>query len=229
MNGSSNMSLFRTIACALTRFTLIPVLAVSGCAVDASGHANQGRAIGDTDEEMSIPENAIRIDPEVIISDDMPVELQEHIRRYPYVMPTIAAPAEDTLEFKSFGITPRFQVKTSDISGAGTDAHVYIWVHDSVLGWEPNNGSSPGWNLNLPNHDDFERDEFDTYLLTGESQESSVDFIFLVRDNVGTNPEWHVDFVNTLSLVGSSGSDQKRCTINAWVTPSGVQPACSKF
>jgi hypothetical protein len=168
-------------------------------------------------EVNGVPEGLVAIDPDAIITDDMPEDLKEHIRSRPYLMEATPIAEEAGVEYKA--LVPRFVVHTGDVSGAGTDAFVYVFVK-TERGWEPHDPATlnSGWNLNKANYDDFERNATDTYTLSGLQQVGNTpSAVRIGQDGTGSNSRWNVASVKVDSLVNGS-IVQKTCNFNpSWV------------
>ena len=103
-------------------------------------------------------------------------------------------------------------VKTGDRKGAGTDANVWLVLHDE------HGKSSKETKLNSLLHNDHERGETSSYGISAANDlHGKITKVEFWRDNFGLGDDWHVDFIK----VENRKTKQIYCfPIHRWIKPN---------
>lgn len=82
----------------------------------------------------------------------------------------------------------RFRIHTADKADAGTDSNISIQL-------EGTKGKTGYMTLDLSNHNDFERDSLDDYILEGRTAIGTIKKMSIKKDNANASPDWALDYI----------------------------------
>lgn len=100
----------------------------------------------------------------------------------------------------------RVTVRTGDVSGAGTDANIFITINGTK-------GSISNRALDTAGHNDFERNQSDVYNLNGFPDIGEITSITVRSDDSGLGSGWYVAYIDVYS---SKTGQNVRFTCNCW-------------
>lgn len=104
-------------------------------------------------------------------------------------------------------------VKTGNVSGAGTDAHITASIYGS---------KSQLLSLNLDNPgNDNERNAADTYTFYGNDI-GTINSLYIIQDNSGSHPGWYVDWITVEKYNLSTLVQTKYFSVNRWFASSSA-------
>lgn len=124
---------------------------------------------------------------------------------------------ERTIDFGKYsGETGAFyiEVKTSDVSKAGTDSNIYL----TIYGDKGNTGK-----INLGTYaqgdNNFEKNDKDCFYIGYDVNGiGTINKIEITKDNKGVGPDWHLEYIKITEVVSSDKDSQSvRFDINQWI------------
>ncbi len=129
---------------------------------------------------------------------------------------------EQTVFFGRYsGSTGAFyiEVKTSDVSKAGTDSNIYLTVNGSK-------GSTGEIELDLmaEDGDNFERGDLDTMCIGFDTEGiGEIQSITIRKDDAGSGADWHLEYITIREIIADDQTPQSyKFTWNDWIEDETV-------